>query len=107
MSPEKRPRGRTITKSDLTERLRASTGLSWAESGDLIDVTLEIMKETLEAGENLKVSGFGSFLVRQKAARRGRNPQTAERILIARRRVLTFKPSLGLRAALNGAEPAE
>lgn len=102
MSPEKRARARTVTKSDLTERLREGTGLSWAESGDLIEATLEILKATLEDGHGVKISGFGSFLVRQKAARRGRNPQTAERILISRRRVLTFKPSLGLRATLNG-----
>jgi integration host factor subunit alpha len=107
MTPEKRLRARTLTKSEMTERLRAATGLSWAESGELIDATLEIVKETLEDGGNVKVSGFGSFLVRQKAARRGRNPQTSERILIAKRRVLTFKPSLGLRAALNAGDATE
>jgi integration host factor subunit alpha len=101
MTPDRRARGRTVTKGDVVERLRSATGLSWSESGELVDEVLEIMKHALEAGTNVKVSGFGSFVVRQKAARRGRNPQTAERILIAKRRVLTFKPSLGLRASLN------
>ncbi len=101
MSLEKRPRSRTVTKSDVTERLRLATGLSWVECGDLIEATLELIKGALEEGDSVKVSGFGSFLVRYKAARRGRNPQTSERILISRRRVLTFKPSLGLRGSLN------
>jgi integration host factor subunit alpha len=60
------------------------------------------MKDTLEAGENLKISGFGNFEVRQKADRRGRNPQTGETITIEARRVLTFKPSSILRRSVNG-----
>ncbi len=107
MSPGKRVTLRTVTKSDITERLRDATGLSWVESGDLIEATLEIIKASLEDGTSVKVSGFGSFLVRQKAARRGRNPQTSERILITRRRVLTFKPSQGLRAILNAGRDPE
>ena len=107
MTGDKRWRGHTVTKAEVTERLRAATGLSWAECGELIDVTLEVIKETLEGGGSVKLTGFGSFLVRQKAARRGRNPHTAERILISRRRVLTFKPSVALRAALNRAPAGE
>lgn len=96
--------GRTLTKADIVARLRDATGLSWGESGDLLEAVLDEMKRSLESGENIKISGFGSFLVRQKSARQGRNPQTAERIVISRRRVLTFKPSVVLRAALNGEE---
>ena len=60
-----------------------------------------IMKTTLESGENLKISGFGNFVVKQKADRRGRNPQTGETLTIKARRVLTFKPSALLRDAIN------
>ncbi len=59
------------------------------------------MKTTLESGENLKISGFGNFVVKQKADRRGRNPQTGETLTIKARRVLTFKPSALLRDAIN------
>jgi len=63
---------------------------------------IAIMKETLENGETLKILGFGSFIVNQKVARRGRNPQTGETITISARRVVTFKASDILRAAING-----
>ncbi len=93
--------GDTLTKADIVERVRDATGLSWAESGDVLEAVLEVMKETLASGENLKVSGFGSFMVRAKAARRGRNPQTSASIVIPRRKVLTFKPSHILRDSLQ------
>ena len=67
-----------------------------------MEVVLSIMKKTLESGEPLKISGFGSFIVKQKADRRGRNPQTGETITIEARRILTFKPSVVLRQAVNG-----
>ena len=94
----------TLTKADIVERVRDATGLSWAESGDVLEAVLEVMKETLAGGENLKVSGFGSFMVRAKAARRGRNPQTSASIVIPRRKVLTFKPSHILRDSLQPRE---
>ncbi|MEN9785654.1 MAG: hypothetical protein RLZZ299_918 [Pseudomonadota bacterium] len=94
----------TLTKADIVERVRDATGLSWAESGDVLEAVLEVMKETLAGGENLKVSGFGSFVVRAKAARRGRNPQTSASIVIPRRKVLTFKPSHILRDSLQPRE---
>jgi integration host factor subunit alpha len=95
------PRPRAITKAILAERLSASTGLPRVEAADLVETLLEVMKETLEAGENIKLSGFGSFVVRAKAARRGRNPTTSAAITLPRRRVLKFRPSLGLRQALR------
>ena len=101
-----RPEGATLTKQHVVERVRDVTGLPWTESADLVEAVLDVMKETLEGGTNLKISGFGSFVLRQKSARRGRNPQTAERIVIARRTVLTFKPSVVLREALNVAQDA-
>ena len=68
---------------------------------DLLETVLETMCETLERGEKIKISGFGNFEVRDKAARKGRNPQTNEEIIISRRRVVVFKPSQLLRSALN------
>ena len=99
---EKKVRGRTVTKAEMVERVRQVTGLGWTESGDLLECVLDSMKETLEGGENIKISGFGSFLVRAKSPRRGRNPQTSATIVIPKRRVLTFKPSQVLRQSLNG-----
>jgi integration host factor subunit alpha len=96
-----RKRARTITKADVVEQVRDVTGLGWAESGDLVEGVLDAMKESLANGENIKISGFGSFIVRTKQERRGRNPQTAASIMIPRRRVLTFKPSQVLRQSLN------
>ena len=70
----------------------------------MMEAVFSIMKNTLESGETLKISGFGSFLVKEKADRRGRNPQTGEAITITARRILTFKPSNLLRDAINGTE---
>jgi integration host factor subunit alpha len=98
---DKTPRAHTVTKAQVVERVRQVTGLGWSESGDLLEAVLDTMKETLESGENIKISGFGSFVVRSKAPRRGRNPQTTASIVIPKRRVLTFKPSQILRQSLN------
>ena len=67
----------------------------------MLETVFAIMKSTLESGEKLKISGFGNFEVKQKADRRGRNPQTGEAITIEARRILTFKPSTLLRQAIN------
>ncbi len=91
----------TLTKAEIVEHVRDATGLSWAESGEVLELVLETMKDTLAAGESIKVSGFGTFQVRAKAARRGRNPQTSATITIPKRTVLTFKPSHLLRDALQ------
>lgn len=96
-----RPRVNTLTKAGVVQTVRDQTGLSWGEAAALVEAALEVMKSTLEAGETLKVTSFGSFVVRAKRARRGRNPQTSEPITITPRRVLTFKPSLVFRQALN------
>lgn len=90
-----------MTKADLIERVYDSVGFSRKEAGEIVDALFETMKTALERGEKIKVSGFGNFVVRQKSARRGRNPQTAEAITIEERRVLTFKPSQVLKQALN------
>ena len=71
------------------------------ESAEMMEEVFSIMKSTLEQGEKLKISGFGSFVVKQKNDRRGRNPQTGETITISARRIVTFKPSSILREAIN------
>ena len=90
-----------MTKADIAEKIQASTDLSKRESAEIMEAVFSIMKSTLESGETLKISGFGSFIVKQKADRRGRNPQTGESITIEARRILSFKPSTILRQAIN------
>ncbi len=90
-----------MTKADLVETIYEKIGFSRKESAEIVDLVFDLMKETLESGEKIKISGFGNFLVRQKRSRKGRNPQTGEEIEISARRVLTFKPSQVLRKALN------
>jgi integration host factor subunit alpha len=90
-----------MTKADIAEKIQAGTGLSKKESAEMMEAVFSIMKSNLESGETLKISGFGNFVVKQKADRRGRNPQTGEAITIEARRILTFKPSNLLRQAVN------
>ncbi len=90
-----------MTKADIVEKIHTATSLSKKDSAAMMESVFAIMKESLEAGETIKISGFGSFTVTQKNARRGRNPQTGEAILIEARKVLTFKPSSVLRDAIN------
>jgi len=90
-----------MTKADIVEKLHTSTGMSKKESIEMLEAVFSIVKSTLEQGETLKISGFGSFVVKQKNDRRGRNPQTGESITIDARRVLTFKPSAVLKDAIN------
>ncbi len=94
----------TLTKARLVDGLRESTGLPQQDALSLIEGLLESMKEALEAGEMVKISGFGNFVVRAKHARRGRNPHSGEAITLPSRRVLTFKPSRLLRDALQKPE---
>ena len=90
-----------MTKRELVEKLQNVTGFTLKESADLFDSVMQIIKETLERGENIKVSGFGNFEVRIKAMRQGRNPQTGGALTISSRRVLVFKPSNLLKQAIN------
>lgn len=93
----------TMTKADLAAAVHAKlAGLSRREAAELVDLAFEVMKETLERGEDLKVSGFGKWSVRDKRARLGRNPQSGERITISARRVVGFQPSAVLRERMNG-----
>lgn len=90
-----------LTKEKLTVLLQNQLGLSKQESRQLLDRLFKIMKDTLSDGEDLLISGFGKFSVRQKKARRGRNPQTKENLILAARKVLVFKTSGVLRQRLN------
>jgi integration host factor subunit alpha len=92
----------TMTKADIVEKVYQKIGFSKKESSELVEAVFNTMKETLEGGEKIKISGFGNFVVRQKKERIGRNPQTGDQITISARRVLTFRPSQVLKALLNG-----
>lgn len=90
-----------MTKADIFEKVSANTGLSKKESAELVEAVFSLIKNTLESGEKLKIAGFGNFEVKQKADRRGRNPQTGEAITITARKILSFKPSTILKNSLN------
>ena len=89
-----------MTKADIVETIYEKVGFSRKESADIVDLVFDLLKETLEKGDKIKISGFGNFVVREKRPRKGRNPQTGDEIQISARRVLTFKPSQVLRKAL-------
>lgn len=91
----------TVTKADLARAIQQRVGLSRRESKERIEEVLDLIIEALEEGEKVKLPGFGNFVVRDKAARMGRNPQTGEAMVIARRRVLRFKLSPRLRSRMN------
>jgi integration host factor subunit alpha len=93
-----------MTKADLVNTIYERVGFSKKESARIVELVFDIIKETLEKGEKIKISGFGNFVVREKKSRIGRNPQSGEEIEISARRVLTFKPSQVLRNALKDVE---
>lgn len=90
-----------ITKAEIVEILCEKTLFTRHESAELLEQVFAIMKETLEKGEKIKISGFGNFIVREKRPRQGRNLKTGEEITIMARRVLKFKPSTALRKVVN------
>ncbi len=90
-----------LTKEKLITNLETQLGMSRRESRQVAESLLKIMKDTLSGGEDLLISGFGKFSVRQKRARQGRNPQTKERITLTARKVLVFKASGVLRKRIN------
>ncbi len=92
----------TVTRAQLAETIYAQVGLSRNESADLLEAVLERISAALEAGESVKISGFGTFSVRQKGRRIGRNPKTGVEVPILPRRVLVFRPSQVLKGVVNG-----
>ncbi|MCA3596001.1 MAG: integration host factor subunit alpha [Methylobacterium sp.] len=99
--------GRTITRADLCEAVYQKLGLSRAESAELVETVLKEISDTLVSGETVKLSSFGSFIVREKGERIGRNPKTGVEVPITPRRVLVFKPSNVMKARINGDEAAD
>jgi len=93
--------GKTITRADLGEAVYQEVGLSRNESADLLESVLEYMSDALIKGETVKVSSFGSFSVRGKGQRIGRNPKTGEEVPILPRKVLVFRPSQVLKSRIN------
>lgn len=91
-----------MTKSDIVKAvLRVSGDMDKQRACELMEETLEIIKQTLSAGETIKIAGFGVFSVRDKRSRVGRNPQTGDKIVLAARRVVIFRPSRVLRDIVN------
>ena len=86
-----------MTKAEIIEQIYEKVGFSKKESAEIVEMVFDTMKETLEKGEKIKISGFGNFVVRQKRPRIGRNPQTGEEIPISARRVVTFRPGQKLK----------
>ncbi|MCB1474456.1 MAG: integration host factor subunit alpha [Rhodobiaceae bacterium] len=93
--------GKTITRTDFYETVYQKVGLSRVESAELVESVLNEISDALERGETVKLSSFGSFVVRSKGRRIGRNPKTGEEVPIEPRRVLVFKPSAVLKARIN------
>ncbi len=91
-----------MTKAEIAKIVHDRVGLSKKESGQIVEAVLDEIKRTLEKGEDVKLSGFGHFMVRKKHARRGRNPKTGSDITIASRRVVTFRASQLLKQKLLG-----
>lgn len=89
--------GGTLTRSDLSDAIHNEIGLSRAECSDLVEAILNQMGDALEKGQNVKISGFGTFVLRDKAQRVGRNPKTGVEVPISPRRVLTFRASQKMR----------
>ena len=91
----------TLTKADIIEAIRQENGYSLKRSSEITETLWEIIKQSLESGEDVMISGFGKFQVKNKRRRRGRNPATGEGLILSPRRVVTFKSSGKLRNRIN------
>jgi len=98
--------GRTLTRADLVEAVYQELGLSRTESSAIVEMVLDEIAEAIIAGETVKLSSFGSFVVRDKGKRVGRNPKTGTEVPIAPRRVTVFKPSAIMKQRINAGEGA-
>ena len=92
---------KTVTRSDLSEIVYNAVGLSRSESAQIVETVLDEISDALIRGEDVKLSSFGSFLVRHKNGRMGRNPKTGEEVPIDPRRVLSFRASHVLKEKIN------
>ena len=91
-----------MTKNDLSSIITNTIGFSKKESQNIVDQIFEIMKSTLESGEQVKISGLGTWNVKNKNSRRGRNPQTGEELIVEGRQVVVFRTSGRLRGRMSG-----
>ncbi|MCX4348449.1 MAG: integration host factor subunit alpha [Alphaproteobacteria bacterium] len=92
---------KTITRADVAETIYEEIGLSRKDSGDILDMILDEMTQELVKGNDVKLSSFGTFALRNKKARAGRNPKTGVDAVISPRRVISFKPSQTMRKIIN------
>jgi integration host factor subunit alpha len=92
----------TLTKANIVDAVAEQIGYTKNQSSEMIETLLEIIKRTLESGEDVLVSGFGKFCVKEKRERKGRNPATGEDMMMEPRRVVTFRCSRQLRDKVNG-----
>jgi len=90
-----------LTKAEVAEHLFEKVGLSKRDSKEMVELFFEDIRETLESGEQVKLSGFGNFDIREKSERPGRNPKTGEDIPISARRVVTFRPGQKLKSRVE------
>ncbi len=93
--------GKTLTRADLSEAVHRQIGLSRTESAELVKSIIGAVADALIAGEKVKLSSFGTFLIRKKGGRVGRNPKTGEEVPITPRRVLVFRPSQVMKSRIN------
>lgn len=91
----------TLTKADIVDTITERLGYSKVKSSETVETVLEIIKGSLEQGDDVLISGFGKLCVKDKAARKGRNPATGEDLMLSKRRVVTFKSSTILRNKVN------
>ena len=91
-----------LTKAEIIKSIQDQIGFPQNKSADILESFLEIMKQSLENGQDVMTSGFGKFCVNEKNARRGRNPQTGESIILEARKVVTFRCSSRLKDKING-----
>jgi integration host factor subunit alpha len=99
--------GKTLTRADLSDAVHQNVGLSRTESADLVKSILDRITDKLVDGETVKLSSFGTFMVRSKGGRVGRNPKTGEEVPITPRRVLVFRPSHVLKDQINASSDEE
>ncbi len=98
---------KTLTRADLTETLHRDVGLSRTESADMVNAVLDLVADELVRGNSVKLSSFGTFMLRDKRQRMGRNPKTGEEVPITPRRVLVFRPSQVMKNLVNGLAPGD
>ena len=99
--------GKTLTRADLSEAVHRQVGLSRTESAELVKSILDRLTDALITGQSVKLSSFGTFMVRSKGGRVGRNPKTGEEVPITPRRVLVFRPSQVMKNQINGLESGD